>query len=107
MSERLLTSFPGMLCTDEWGRDIPEPRRDGSECSPGADDRDLPSRQMLGGPGGAGRGGWWGGSVGRGRGGPGVDDRPPAGIVRRQRPSMFAVRRPREDGYSNSPPRNR
>ena len=107
MSERLLTSFPGVLCTDEWGRDISEPRRDGSECSPGADDRDLPPRQMLGGPGGAGRGGWWGGSVGRGRGGPGVDDRPLAGIVRRQRPSMFAARRPREDGYSNSPPRNR
>jgi len=64
---------------------------------------------MMGGPGGAGRGGWWGGAGGPpGRNcGPGVDDRPPGGIVRRQRPSMFAARRPREDGYSNSPPRSR
>ena len=93
---------------DAWGRDLPEARRDGSECSPGPDDRDLPQRQIMGGPGGAGRGGWWGGTGGPGRNcGPSVDDRPPAVIGRRQRPSMFAARRPREEGYSNSPPRSR
>ena len=80
---------------DDWGRDLLDGRRDGSECSPGPDDRDLPpSRQMLS---GGGRGGWMGAPPGRGRGGgPGFVDRPPRG---RPRPSMFARR------DTDSPPR--